>query len=134
MALTCDTVTFSRAPADSLAHSPSDKAEMAVAAATFKAAALDADGVAVVTVVTIRAAAVTKDVADANTTGKAAGAKVCNNKGTRAYPTKATWVLATKAVGGGPTMAGPTICHTLHRYSLSLRMLRAFITCPYPTL
>ena len=103
MVLTCGTMTSSRAPTDSLTHFPSDKAEVAVAAATFKAAALDADVVAVMAVVTIRAAAVTKDVADV-------GAKVRTTKETKTPTTKATQVLATKALGAGPTTVGPTIC------------------------
>ena len=125
----CGTVTSSRVPADSLTHSPSDKAEVAVAAATFKVAVLDADVVAVVTVAAIRVALVTKDVADADTT---VGAKVCTTKETKAPTTKATRTLATKAVGAGPTTAGPIIYLTLHQYSLSLRMLRAFATYLYP--
>ena len=70
-------MTSSRAPTDSLTHFPSDKAEVAVAAATFKAAALNPDVVAVVAVAAIRVAAVTKDVADADTT---VGAKVHTTK------------------------------------------------------
>ena len=100
--------------------------------ATFKAAALDTDVVAVVAVAAIRAAVVTKDVADGDTTGKAVGAKIRTIMGTRAPTTKATQVLATKAVEAGSTAAGPITCPTPHRYSLSLRMLRAFTTCPYP--
>ena len=87
-------------PAGSLTHSPSDKAEVAVAAATFKASVLDADVVAVVVAAAIRVVAVTKDVADADTT---VGAKVRTTKETKAPTTKATWALATKAVGAGPT-------------------------------
>ena len=81
MVLTCGPVTSFRAPADSRTHSPSDKAGVAVAAATFKAAALDADVVAVVAVATIRVAAVTKDAADADST---TGAKVHTTKETKA--------------------------------------------------
>ena len=110
MVLTCGTATFSRAPADSLTCSLSDKAEVAVVVATFKAAALDTDVVAVVAVAAIRAAVVTKDVADGDTTGKAVGAKIRTIMGTRAPTTKATQVLATKALGAGPTTVGPTIC------------------------
>ena len=95
-------------------------------AATFKATALDPDVVAVAAVAAIRIAAVTKDVADADTT---VGPKVYTTKEAKAPTTKATRVLATKAME-----AGPTTCLTLHRYSLSLRMLRAFTTylCPAP--
>ena len=97
---------------------------------TFKAAALDTDVVAVVAVAAIRAAVVTKDVADGDTTGKAVGTKVRATMGTKAPTTKATQVLATKAVGASSTTAGPITCPTPHPYSLSLRMLRAFTTCP----
>ena len=57
------------------------------------------------------------------------GAKVHTTKETKAPTAKATGILATKAMG-----AGPTTCLTLHRYSLSLRMLKAFTTylCPAP--
>ena len=115
----CGTVTSSRAPADSLTHSPSDKA-------TFKAAVLDADVVVVadVAVAAIRAVAVTKDVADTDTP---VGAKVHTIKEAKAPTTKATRILATKAV-----RAGPITCLTLHRYSLRLRMLKVFTTCLYP--
>ena len=65
-------------------HSPSDKAEVTVAVATFKAATLDADVVAVVAVTAIRVAAVTKDVADADTT---VGAKIHTTKETKAPTT-----------------------------------------------
>ena len=124
MVLMCGTVTSSRAPADCLTQSPLDKAEVAVTAATFKATALDADVVAVVAVTAIRVAAVTKDVADADTT---VGAKVHTTKEAKAPTTKVTRILATKVVG-----AGPTTCLTLHRYSLSLRILKAFTTCLCP--
>ena len=77
MVLTCGTVASLRAPADSCTHFPSDKAGVAVATATFKAAALDADVVAVVAVAAIRVAVVTKDVVDADTT---VGAKVHTTK------------------------------------------------------
>ena len=127
------TTRLSRAPADSLTRSLSEKAEVAMAAANIKAAALDADVVAVVAVATIRAAAVTKNVADTDTTGKAVGANVCTTKGTKAHTTKATRALVTKAVGAGPTTAGQTMRRILHRYSLSLRTLRASTTCTYPT-
>ena len=92
---------------------------------------MDADVVAVVVVVAIRVAVVTKDVVDTDTT---VGAKVHTSKEAKAPTTKATRVLATKAVRADPTTAGPTTCFTLHRYSLSLRMLRAFTTCLYPAL
>ena len=82
-------------PAGSLTHSPSDKAEVAVAAATFKATALDADEVAVVAMSATRAAAVTKDVADTDTTGKTVGTKIRATKGTKAPTTKAARLLAT---------------------------------------
>ena len=88
--------------------------------------------VAVVTVVAIRAAAVIKEVADADTLDKAAGVKVRTIKGTKAPTTKATRALVTKAVGAGPTTADPTTCRTLHWYSLSLKTLRAFTTVLYP--
>ena len=98
-----------------------------MAAATFKAAALDADAdvVTAVDVAAIRVAAVTKDVADADTT---LGAKVHTTKETKVPTTKATRILATKAMG-----AGPTTWLTLHRYR-RLRMLKAFTTylCPAP--
>ena len=55
------------------------------------------------------------------------GAKVHTTKKAKAPTTKVTRALATKAVG-----AGPTTCLILHRYSLSLRMIRAFTAylCP----
>ena len=87
--------------------------------------------VAVVTVVAIRAAAVIKEVADADTLDKAAGVKVRTIKGTKDPTTKATRALVTKVVEAGPTTAGPTTRCTLHWYSLSLRTFRAFTTCPY---
>ena len=121
MVLTYGTVTSSKAPADSHTHSLSDKAGVAVAAATFKTAALGADVVAVVAVAAaIRVAAVTKDVVDTDTTVEA---KIYTTKETKAPTTKATRILTIKAMG-----AGPTTCLTLHQYSLSLKVLRASIT------
>ena len=67
-----------------------------------------------VAVAAIRAAAVTMDVEDADATDKAAcGAKVHTIKRTNAPTTKATRVLVTKALGAGPTTAGPTTRRTL---------------------
>ena len=101
MAPMCGTVTFFRGPADSPTCSPSDKAEVAVAAANIKAAALDADVAAVVAVAVIRAAAVIKDVADTNTAGKAVGAKVHTIKGTKAPTTYQDNAGSCNQGGGG---------------------------------
>lgn len=93
---TCGTATSSRAPADSLTHSPLDKAEVVVAAATFKASVLDVDVVAVVVVAAIKVAAVTKDMANADTT---VGAKVHTTKETKDPTTKATRALQPRRWG-----------------------------------
>ena len=124
----CGTVISSRRPADSPMRSSSDKAEVAMATANTKAAALDVDVAAVVAVAAIRTAAVIKDVTDADTTekDKAVGAEVCTIKGTKASTTKTAWALVTKAVGGGPTTT-----RTPNRHSLSLRTLKASTTCLY---
>ena len=89
----CGTATFSRAPADSLPRSPSDKAEVVATVANIKAAALNADMVAVVAVAAIRATAVTKDVVDVDTTDKTVGAKVRTTKGTKHLLPRQHWLL-----------------------------------------
>ena len=70
-------------------------------AATIKAAALDSNVVAVVAVSVIRAAAVIQDAADADTTGKAVGAKVHTIKGTKAPTTYQGNVSPCDQGGGG---------------------------------